>query len=400
MAACFCSGQLQNELVNDERPAEVRGVVNIPLAGLLPSLGGPIIEADFIAATLSSARVALEAQAKMAILTSALTWAITMSPIDFGSFPLPETVSENSLQQYLKHAKSVRNACVKDLGGNPNIPTVIRWFVARDHEFAGATIRGYRAGLRHEMECAVESGTLDAERYQALLGKLATGPVPKSKGARRRTSARKRKSLGGDLIARLLGALRRSDRKDGFDEFLVDYVRFSLTFFPRPSEWAGATIIHVTDPETGAVISRRLRFPNSKHSNGRSFGPMRELDISTDMRLVRDLMHFLRMYRTWIAAFGSPERFQAAIRNRLAYVAKVAGLPRIAPYTFRHTGMAAAKQEMDQVQVSYAAGHASDRTKIDHYARSRPSSGGWVSPSEAKRGAYLEAKAELRRPKP
>jgi integrase len=335
-------------------------------------------------------------------------------------FPAPETVSEKTSRQYARHATAVRNACEDDLGGRQEIASLITWFIARNDEFAASTIRGYRAGLRHALDCELTTGKLDAERHKALLERLAEGPTAKPKGRDRKTSSRKKKTVGDDLVARLLEALGKSLRRDGFDEFLVDYVKFSLTFFPRPSEWAGASIVHVTNRETGAVEMRRLRFANSKHSNGRSFGPTRDLDISDDLNFVRDLMHFLRVFRTWVSAMGSPVKLQVAIRNRLAYVSKSARLPRVSPYSFRHAGMAAAKEDMDQLQVSYAAGHGSDRTKIDNYARSRPSSGGWVSPKDAfsipaeraavvrqtgrvmrnRRSIHSEAKAEFKGPRP
>ena len=227
------------------------------------------------------------------------------------------------------------------------------------------------------VELAQRGGHLDEAGVGGCLALLKPGPAPKSKGVDRRTSGKKRKSVPDHQLEKLLAWL--DTQADADSVFLAAWIRFSLTFFPRPNEWDGARLRQRMSPD-GFVPS--LRLPNSKVTNGRSFGRFRHLDLVPDDDLFGELAKFIAEYQARTKCSRSKRKFHDQLRAALARACKQAGVNRLSPYSLRHIGMAAAKRCMDSESVSYAAGHVSDRTKVERSARSRDGGGSWLSPTE------------------
>jgi hypothetical protein len=92
---------------------------------------------------------------------------------------------------------------------------------------------------------------------------------------------------------------------------------------------------------------------------------------------------FLIEHRRRLAEADDPKLFHDRLRKSLKSACLRAGVPVVSPYTLRHVGMSIAKGSMSAVEVAYSAGHKTDRTAGERYARSRKSKGKLPDPSEA-----------------
>jgi integrase len=307
------------------------------------------------------------------------------------SFETPLTTSKETRLQYLTHFDTVRGqfASLGD-GGEPTMAAIIDWFKSCDGAYSASTVRCYRLGIREKLRALADVGEIDAKEHDRLVARLdavgddgARRPLPKPKGIEKQTAAKKVKSLPEHALSRLLAHLdakAASGSEDG--SFLARYVRYSLTFFPRPGEWETVRLLRPSgEAEDGLP---KIVWRNSKHSNGRAHGPTRELSIIADDAYLGALWEFIQEYRVrFKKADVDHETFQERLRQALRYACIVAGVPVLCGYSLRHIGMAVAKKTMHPLDVSYAAGHVSDRTKIDAYSRSKSMGGGWLSPADA-----------------
>ena len=125
-----------------------------------------------------------------------------------------------------------------------------------------------------------------------------------------------------------------------------------------------------------------LRIKNEKTTNGRAHGKYRIFMLNIELEQLSDLHDFLKSFKRHVAEIGASV-FQQRLRKRLKQACQTAGIAVLSPYTLRHVGMAHAKTVLTDLEVSYAAGHYSSRTKHVHYARKRKSKASWVSPDQA-----------------
>jgi hypothetical protein len=205
--------------------------------------------------------------------------------------PAPVSRTEGTEATYSKHVEGLIRAFEIDTKKHfSSIRELIRWFVIQDDKFSASTIGAYRSALivEAENESSRQNGGEADLAYNIKL--FAVGPKPKPKGFEKKTSSKKLKSVPPGVIERLLGHLEfeakiRPKKKTNYDlspisfsisgaQYLATYIRFAISFFPRPNELNNAQIVLREAPQTG-TLKTFLKFPNSKNSNGRSFGPER-----------------------------------------------------------------------------------------------------------------------------
>ena len=294
-------------------------------------------------------------------------------------FPEPTSRTSETERTYIKHGIALRNTYAHEMGIQPELVDLVGWFIGKDGVYSSSTIRAYRSALIYLTDRHFERGKMSHDSLQYCRELLKSGPTPKAKGQHRQTSSLKRKSIPDHKLAMLLQFL--DHKATEYSRFMANWIRWSLTFFPRPSEWWTASTFQREreDGTTGPAIS----FGNSKFSNGRSFGPERFLDLKLDRDQYTDLANFLRELHLRTRAYKSSNAFYDVFRKQFTAACLEAKVPVISPYSLRHIGMAVAKSQMDSESVSYAAGHGSDVTKTVHYARTRDMGVGWLSPHQA-----------------
>lgn len=298
---------------------------------------------------------------------------------DSSPFPEPTSRTSETERTYIKHGIALRNTYVHEMGIQPELVDLVEWFIGKDGVYSSSTIRAYRSALIYLADRHFERGKMSHDRLQYCRELLKSGPTPKAKGQHRQTSSLKRKSIPDHKLAMLLQFL--DDTATENSTFLASWIRWSLTFFPRPSEWWTASTFQ-RECEDGTTVTA-ISFGNCKATNGRSFGPERFLDLNLDRNQYTDLANFIRELRVRTRAYKSPDAFYDVFRKQFSAACVDAKVPKLSPYSLRHIGMAVAKSEMDSQSVSYAAGHGSDVTKTVHYARTRDMGDGWLSPDQA-----------------
>jgi integrase len=290
---------------------------------------------------------------------------------------------------YARHVRGMIRACQRETNlPSPTVDQLIAWFALQDFRYSAATVRSYCAALTFAAETEAKTSENDGNTIGQNLRLLAESPLPKAKGTQKRTSAKKVKRVPMGVVERLLALLdteaaarRKIDRADvppidmSFSEaaYLAGYIRFMGTFFPRPNEIDEARIV-LREPSDQSPLGTWLKLPNSKTTNGRSFGPERFLHLADD-ELAAGVAQFLVEHKRRLKEAGSPKRHHDRVRKALAAACRRAGVVALSPYSLRHLGMSAAKASMPAVEVAYAAGHGTDRTAGERYARARKSKG-------------------------
>lgn len=268
--------------------------------------------------------------------------------------------SRGTVEQYRRTYRQKAERLGLALRRKATVEELIEDFVESHERFAKATIGFYRASLRQLLEDGATTGALDAVTVAAFAARLEDGPRPLI-GGRKNTSARKVKAITGSEATKLIGHLASSTRS--FDKMVALYVYFTVAFFPRPVEWAGARL----DEQR-----LELTFQNAKHSNGRAHSQSRSFNVDRlsdgdreNLRLLLEALDTERVRRGSIAALNK------AIASAITRACRRCKLRLIAPTSLRHSGMASAKLVNSIRIVAYMAGHASGVTAGRHYAKAR-----------------------------
>jgi hypothetical protein len=321
-------------------------------------------------------------------------------PLTWGFFMFDEPGSRDRTTEvtYARHIRGMIRACQRETSlSSPTVGQLIAWFAIQDFRYSAATVRSYRAALTFAAETEAKTSAIDGNTFGQNLRLLAEGPLPKAKGTQKRTSAKKVKRVPTSVIERLskhleqeasAGGRRRKqadlppiDMSFSDTAYLAGYIRFMSTFFPRPNEIDEARIVH-REVGSPAQVGIWLKLPNSKVTNGRSFGPERFLRLADD-ELAAGVARFLVEHQRRLKEAGTPKRHHDRVRKALTAACRRAGVVALSPYSLRHLGMSMAKASMPAVEVAYAAGHGTDRTAGERYARARKGKGLPPSMSDA-----------------
>lgn len=237
---------------------------------------------------------------------------------------------------------------------------VIAWWTTRDGAWSPATIRLYRAAIRASAATLSSSPDWQAADDAGLNCLTSQAPTPRPRTARRRTSARKRKTVSRNDLDRVAKRAKRSGTRTGV--LLASMLRFGALIGLRPSEWANARV-------NEGVLSIR----SAKVSNGRGI-TVREIALDKlGEPFVDKLRQFLDDLEHEIREVGWP-RLYRRIAKRLYRICKALKVRPICLYSIRHQALANGKTALDRVDVAALAGHVSVRTAATHYARRRS---GW-----------------------
>ncbi len=272
------------------------------------------------------------------------------------------------------------NSYSKDNLGAQNVQYngFIDWFCGQHFCYSKSTIRSYTASILLYLESAQGMGKFSADTADKLKKKLEYGPTPKDRGDEKRTSSKKLKTVNEKDVHRLIAVFRNSGNAEGL--FYANWLVFSALFFPRPNEWHGAKNIKC---ETDDGVIFFLKLPNSKNSNGRTFGPYRHLELKLTGGAISELELFIREYKRRASEHKTERHYHDQLRGMIKRICVKHKIKPFSPYALRGLGMATAKRSMDSLAVSYAAGHRSDRTKIENYPRTKRKGSDWLKPEMA-----------------
>jgi hypothetical protein len=229
------------------------------------------------------------------------------------------------------------------------------------------TIRQYRGAILQAIDDCTDMTA--ADRAQ-LVERIKCGPAPRDKGAKPRTSARKRRPLPFEQFKPLVRELMSRNHPDV--RIAARFIAHNCLLFLRPIEW-----------ETARIVGDVLTIQNAKATNGRSFGAERELDL-TDYGAagVTDLADFLSVLHARAVTLGGFRRFWICLAARIARACERIGIRRVALYTSRHCGISNAKSWMLPEEVAASAGRKTTVTATSHYAKRRSGCG---PPGQARR---------------
>jgi integrase len=270
------------------------------------------------------------------------------------------TRTEETVVAYRARYKALRRQAERELGRPALLREFITWFCNQDGRWSAATIRLYRAAVGNVLLEAAEDSPRDADALRAYRHLVITSsPCARPRGGAKRTSARKRKSMRYDELTRLRTALSEGDR---FDRICAGVVWANAHLGLRPVEWHGSVLID-TD----------LHVRCAKTTNGRGIASIRPIDLTPIEDAIPGFIAaveaLLEAIHRAVRQAGSRDAFWQRLRSRVARACKRLRIPRIAPYTTRHIGLATAKQVMPIEQVAALAGHKTTRTTTERYAR-------------------------------
>jgi integrase len=225
---------------------------------------------------------------------------------------------------------------------------LVEWMGERRPRWATATWRVYRAAMTHVMR--TEFPSLVEETISILNHASATVAAKPHRPHRV-------KKLSPEHLAQIVD-LATSSRSSNLS-LAVLMLRGTEIVGLRPHEWFGAK------REGHAVIVN-----NSKHTNGRAFGPVRhlKLDFTSDGEntIVDYMIDYANKYETseaWL------HRVQI-VRVALGRATSSLGIPGLHLYSARHQFSANAKLAgLAQIEIAALMGHASNETAASHYGR-------------------------------
>ncbi|MDB5528570.1 MAG: integrase [Devosia sp.] len=227
-------------------------------------------------------------------------------------------------------------------------------------EFSPATLRQYSAALAMAIDFAEELGELDDKQVLACRERLTHRPAPRKRGAEKRTSAKKRKSMCASELRAVGEALRKRGRAG--DMLLLRLLINNVVFGLRPSEYSGA--------EVGEIY---LVVQTAKATNGRALSETRELELEgLPDGQIESLCTLIADLET--AAQGNVPALIDSLGARLRRACKSAGIEPFSLYTTRHQAIANLKGSGSAEEVAAFAGQGSIHTARKSYA---PRSAAW-----------------------
>lgn len=215
-----------------------------------------------------------------------------------------------------------------------------------------ASWRQYKASLVHYM--------LEQEVPETTIGRIKDIDTSTCKKKSRATSAAKEKKISNDDMTELADVLLKSQSK--WDDLIYKWMQAGIITGLRPVEWLNCEL-----------DGNKLIVKNAKHTNQRSFGPTRILDLSNLNEDQYDIIDtFLSKLELAIMSNTSFDAVYQACRFRLRRVTrKLWPKRRKYPtlYTGRHQFSANSKNLFSKAEVSAMMGHLSEDTATMHYGK-------------------------------
>jgi integrase len=270
----------------------------------------------------------------------------------------------STVMQYRKAAAQIIKQSRPDDDGDDvsRLAHAIAWFSERAGSWTKATIRHHRAALRQSIFDLEAALGLSSVIVDELLELLTVSPEPKSNNARRLASARKRTNLRQEECSRLVASLAAKPTNTA--RLLAGLLAFGAVLGLRPVEWRDAIL-------RGNMLFVRC----AKATNGRGIAEVRSLVLDGfGQQEIADLGHFIGAFQLAARLAGCWQVFHERLAKALCRACQKIGIEKIALYTLRHVALATAKRTLTAREVAAVAGHASERTAQQCYAKKRA---GW-----------------------
>jgi hypothetical protein len=292
------------------------------------------------------------------------------------------TRSPKTLEQYLHRGRLLldRYRRENDLVDHPDEVDpvqVVHWLLSLKPGFKAGTWRLYR-----QAAYAVLEGQPHAETERALalidddfVEETAENDGTPPKPGGRKTSALKEKKLPLDHLNRIRSYLRYHTRSK-VAPVLLDWLDAGLATGLRPIEWR-ATDLEERELDDGRRLAW-LYVLSAKHSNGRSNGVVRTLDLTPlSEETLAAVRRMSRRGLQWFEA-GKFDSMQSqcaqllyTICERLFHKEGAKDPRYYSLYSCRHQFIANAKATMSPEEVSALVGHGVTRTAAESYGKRR-----------------------------
>ena len=226
-------------------------------------------------------------------------------------------------------------------------------------QLRSSSTRTYKASIIQVLKEEVENGRLDPQLAAEGIAEIARLLAQRRGRPAPRTSAKKLIDVREEEIRLVSEHLRLKADKDMLDATLRLVIELMCRLGIRPSELARARL-----------VGRTLLVLNAKHSHGRAPGPVRRISLERMPELLLKATDAL-LFRAkiLIAQYGSWERVQKILAERLARTCCRVGVARICLYALRHAAIATWKRAgLQPAEIAALAGHISIKTAWRHYA--------------------------------
>lgn len=288
------------------------------------------------------------------------------------------TKTPDTIKQYLLRGEKLWLRAADFFGVIPeNLQATIflDWLDTMLVELMPGTRRLYLASIREYLNASVNNAYLSTEAKsdldeaikRALVMKSADYSKPKNNPTPRRgrTSSQKSKRLDVEDI-RLL----RDATKDSRSQWVLPgllWLSANIAVGLRPVEWRYSQLIEIDSKPFLKVL-------NSKHTNGRSHGEYRHIDLSG---LIQIEMMWLRLQLRTAQQYAHSDKewnhYYNSVRWTIHHITREhLGNRRKFPtlYSSRHQFAANAKLEgLSKADIGAMMGHATDVTASQHYGR-------------------------------
>jgi hypothetical protein len=271
-------------------------------------------------------------------------------------------------QQVERGQRLVRRACRLHPGGADPVDALMTMCADPNWVLRPHTTRVYKRAIIAVIEAEVTAGCCDPDRAIEAIEQISCSLVERRARVLPRTSAKKEMSVTPGQARAIQQDLRRrqlAKETDLTDCAVRRFVDVAPRFGLRPCEWARARIIGTT-----------LVVLNAKRGHGRAPGIVRRISMQRlHPGLIWATAELIGLIAKLADEYGSWEKLHKVLAERLARICRRLGLPRLAPYSFRHTAIATWKRAgMEPVAIASLAGHISINTARRHYA---PAKHGW-----------------------
>lgn len=228
---------------------------------------------------------------------------------------------------------------------------IYEWFLSARSKYSPSSFRKYKAA-------ATWAGAVHEDLVRRI--KPLNSTMKRGDGSPKKTSAKKRKSIGEDDFALL--SLKLSEQRSIITRSTLLFCQASLMSGLRPSEWASA---HISNGQ--------LTLSNGKNSNGRASGDTRSLALSSNSEIAKKQHDMLSEFIDLVPRTGAKdfENFMKCIYRCLRRTSTQLFGPHkaVCLYTLRHQYSANMKRRNGKETVALAMGHRSEDTAGQHYAR-------------------------------
>lgn len=295
------------------------------------------------------------------------------------------TISEKTLEQYVRIGSMLFNRFLKDFG-LPNTVTesevnpidFARWFIQGNgsrgrndgQPLSKSTYRLYRAAVWWFIGDRMQDHTNFDEACQFMKKDSENTSRNYAFERKQTTALRLKKFPEKDFIA-VIEWLEQA-RKVAISNAMIYFLKASLLTGLRPHEWEYAALY-----ERGSEGNRKiiLAVPNSKHSNGRATGDARLIDISSfheeDYEVIKQN---IKICERWRGKWASKDKEMSRIFKKINKELWPRRKKQYMLYSCRHQAIANLKVVYDKATIAAIVGHGSTNTAGEHYGRRRSGS--------------------------